>query len=345
MVVRPDGAFHGTIGGGRLEWEALAAARAALSAGRGPARFLDQALGPDLGQCCGGHVRLLVETFGREDLAEVEALAGLEAEGPFEARCALDAGGRVVRAAGAPVSSPRGRGEGSGCGPAAGASPKGEGEGVFQDGVTPETPPHLRAAALASAPGKGGFGPLPARGERRSTAWTESYGEDRTDLLLFGAGHVGRALVLALAPLPFRVRWIDTRPDAFPGAVPPNAVPVRADAPEAEIAAAPAGALILVMTHDHPLDLAITAAALARPDLPFVGLIGSATKRARFERRFRELGLAAERVAGLACPIGLPGIAGKEPAVIAAATAAQLLAERERTIARNGGTAFIRRTG
>ncbi len=290
MVVRPDGAFHGTIGGGRLEWEALAAARAALSAGRGPARFLDQALGPDLGQCCGGHVRLLVETFGREDLAEVEALAGLEAAGPFEARCALGAGGRVVRTAGAPVSSPRGRGEGD-------------------------------------------------------AAWTESYGEDRTDLLLFGAGHVGRALVLALAPLPFRVRWIDTRPDAFPGAVPPNAVPVRTEAPEAEIAAAPAGAFVLVMTHDHPLDLAITAAALARPDLPFVGLIGSATKRARFERRFRELGLPPERVAGLACPIGLPGIAGKEPAVIAAATAAQLLAERERTIARNGGTAFILRTG
>ncbi len=83
------------------------------------------------------------------------------------------------------------------------------------------------------------------------------------------------------------------------------------------------------MTHDHPLDLAITAEALAR-GFPFVGLIGSKTKRARFEKRFRALGIAAERVRALACPIGVPQIRGKEPAVIAASVAAQLLAERER---------------
>ncbi|HYF55532.1 MAG TPA: xanthine dehydrogenase accessory protein XdhC [Salinarimonas sp.] len=275
MVVRPDGAFHGTIGGGRLEWEALAAAGEALGRGRGPARFHDRALGPDLGQCCGGHVRLLVETFGVEDLEAVEALAALEADGAFEVVCRLDGEGRVARTALPEVSS---------------------------EGAT-------------TTPGG---------------SWLEGLGERRTPLLLFGAGHVGRALVLALAPLPFRVRWIDTRPDAFPAAMPGNAVPVRAEAPEAEIAAAPAGAFVLVMTHDHPLDLAITAAALARPDLPFVGLIGSATKRARFERRFRELGLAPERIAALACPIGIAGVAGKEPAVIAAATAAQVLLERER---------------
>jgi xanthine dehydrogenase accessory factor len=136
--------------------------------------------------------------------------------------------------------------------------------------------------------------------------------------------------VLALAPLPFAVRWIDGRADAFPAHVPANARPIRVPDPPAEVDAASPGALVLVMTHDHALDLAVTAAALRRSDLPFVGLIGSSTKRARFERRFREIGLSPARVAALRCPIGLPGIVGKEPAVIAASVAAQLLRERSR---------------
>jgi xanthine dehydrogenase accessory factor len=83
-----------------------------------------------------------------------------------------------------------------------------------------------------------------------------------------------------------------------------------------------------VMTHEHALDLALTAAALARADLPYVGLIGSASKRARFEKRFREAGIAPERIAALVCPVGVEGVADKEPAVIAAACAAQLLQAR-----------------
>jgi xanthine dehydrogenase accessory factor len=98
--------------------------------------------------------------------------------------------------------------------------------------------------------------------------------------------------------------------------------------PAAEIAEAEPGSLILVMTHDHPLDMAITAAALKR-DFPYVGLIGSATKRARFEKRFRELGLAEETIRSLVCPIGLSGIADKDPAVIAVSVTAQLLQVRE----------------
>ncbi len=98
--------------------------------------------------------------------------------------------------------------------------------------------------------------------------------------------------------------------------------------PEAEIAAAPSEAFVLVMTHDHPLDLAITAAALRR-DFPYVGLIGSASKRARFEKRFREIGIGEDRIAALVCPIGVSGIADKDPAVIAAAVTAELLRLRE----------------
>jgi xanthine dehydrogenase accessory factor len=168
---------------------------------------------------------------------------------------------------------------------------------------------------------------------RRSIApprtWTETYGVARHPVWLFGAGHVGRALVLALAPLPFTVTWCDSRESAFPAHIPANVTPLRHDAPDALVAQIPTGAFVLVMSHSHPIDLAVTAAALARDDLPFVGLIGSKTKRARFEKRYRELGIADTRIAQLSCPIGIAGITDKDPAIIAAATAAQLLALRE----------------
>ncbi len=267
MVVRPDGAFHGTIGGGQLEFRMLDIAREMLSHGRQPARIVDQALGPDLGQCCGGRVKILIETCDRRDLDEIETLAAAEAEGAFEVECRLDQG-RVVR----DMSS--------------------------------------------------------AVGDDKGTQWRETYGEARTPVVLFGAGHVGRALVLALAPLPFSVRWLDDREDAFPAHIPSNAAAIRMQDPAAEIARAAPESLILVMTHDHPLDMAITGAALSR-GFPYVGLIGSATKRARFEKRFRELGLSEARIRALVCPIGLPGIVGKEPAIIAASVAAQLLQIRQ----------------
>jgi xanthine dehydrogenase accessory factor len=164
-------------------------------------------------------------------------------------------------------------------------------------------------------------------------AWRERLGQSLTPVALFGAGHVGRALVLALAPLPFAVRWIDSRENAFPQHIPATVTPVRSTDPEAETARLAVDSLVVVMTHEHPLDLAITAAALTR-GFPFVGLIGSETKRARFERRFRELGIPEERIRSLACPIGLAGIAGKEPAIIAASVVAQLLEVREKNPSR-----------
>lgn len=272
MIVRPDGAFHGSIGGGQLEWRALAAAREALAEGRGPARLIDQALGPDLGQCCGGRVTLSIEVFDARDRRELAALSDAERQGACELHAWPGEDGRVRRAVGPP-------------------------------------PP---AAAKA---------------------WTERFGERATPLLLFGAGHVGRALVLALAPLPFAIRWLDGRDGAFPPHIPANVAPIRTHEPEAELHQALPGSFVVVTTHDHSLDLALTAAALRRDDLPYVGLIGSTTKRARFERRFRELGIPQGRIAALVCPIGLPGIGGKEPAIIAASVAAQLLAERERLVA------------
>jgi len=146
---------------------------------------------------------------------------------------------------------------------------------------------------------------------------------------LFGAGHVGRALVLALAPLPFPVLWIDERAEAFPPVMPGRCRMVLADAPEAEVAALPTGALVAVMTHSHARDLAIVDAALRRVDLPYVGLIGSETKRARFMGRLRQAGHAEAPLKRFVCPIGGRQLADKSPAVIAAAIVVELLAMRE----------------
>ncbi len=144
-------------------------------------------------------------------------------------------------------------------------------------------------------------------------------------LALFGAGHVARALVEVLGPLPRRIDWIDARPDEFPESLPPQvAVHVTANAASI-IPSLPNGCFVLVMTHDHALDLDVTAAALMRPDLPYVGLIGSATKKARFLKRLAAIGLSEAAASRLVCPIGLPGTGGKDPREIALATAAQLL--------------------
>jgi xanthine dehydrogenase accessory factor len=155
-------------------------------------------------------------------------------------------------------------------------------------------------------------------------AWTLP--PPRLQLQLYGAGHVGRAIVQALAPLHVTVDWIDEREDEFPPLPrPPQVRAVAVDAVEDEVRHAPPGAFYLVLTHSHDLDLRITEAILRRGDFGFLGLIGSATKRARFLRRFEDRGLPPDVLARLTCPIGLPGLTGKEPEVLAASVVAQLL--------------------
>jgi len=281
IVLQPDGGFFGTIGGGRLEYEALAVARTALAAGRGEAGFRDWPLGPNLGQCCGGLVRTLTETFDTNDLPMARRLEQAEKLGAFVTASRLGEDGRIAR-----------------------------------------VPVGLGSTAKRVEPT--GF---------KKMSFHEQFGEVMTPVLLFGAGHVGRAVVLALAPLPFAVRWIDSRPDQFPRHVPQNVVTICTDAADRELERAPRDAMIVVMTHSHPLDFDITAAALQRDTFDFVGLIGSETKRARFVNFSRQLGLTGSHIDRLVCPIGIPQIKGKEPAVIAAALVAQLLIVSERASA------------
>ena len=157
----------------------------------------------------------------------------------------------------------------------------------------------------------------------------EQFGDGNRKLYLFGAGHVGRALILALAPLPFDVIWIDPREGAFPSVVPSNVVTIQSENPAAEIADAPSGSFALVMTHSHALDLEIIDAVLRSPRFAYAGLIGSATKRARFSKRLREAGIPDENISAMVCPIGIPSIKSKHPSAIAAATAVQLLERDE----------------
>jgi xanthine dehydrogenase accessory factor len=160
--------------------------------------------------------------------------------------------------------------------------------------------------------------------ESRPAEWSGP--EPRFMLQLYGAGHVGRAIVSLLEGIPCRVQWIDERADQFPAE--PSAAHIErlcVEPVEAEVSQAPPGAFHLVLTHSHDLDLAITQAVLKRGDFGWLGLIGSKTKRQRFLHRLQQRGVTPEALARLTCPIGLPGIAGKEPEVIAVAVVAQLL--------------------
>ena len=154
-------------------------------------------------------------------------------------------------------------------------------------------------------------------------------------VLIYGGGHVGTALARALAPLPFAVRWVDARLDGFPAEIPAGVETVETPLPEAEAKAAPGDALHVVLTHSHALDLEIIAAVLERGEFGFLGVIGSATKKALFLRRLRERGIAENRLARLTCPIGVPGVRDKRPEVIAASVAVQLLQVAHTAVQKN----------
>ena len=162
----------------------------------------------------------------------------------------------------------------------------------------------------------------------------ETMEDKRQPLYLFGAGHVGQALVRILEGLPFRITWIDSRADQFPDDT-RGLETLVVEKPEHAVAGAPKGAFYLVMTHDHGQDLEITAAILARGDAAYAGVIGSDTKRARFEKRLKERGINLKEIDNLVCPIGIDGITGKRPVEVALAVAAEVQVTHEALSAGN----------
>ena len=168
--------------------------------------------------------------------------------------------------------------------------------------------------------------PLLVRGPKGEPAWfIEPLARTIHRLHIYGAGHVGRAIVRVLEDLPFAVTWVDTSAGRFPERIPAHAKAEVAPDPAAFAGGVAADAFHLVLTYSHALDLAICHSLLRRGDFRFLGLIGSATKRARFLKRLAELGIGEARLKRLICPIGVPGIGGKEPAMIALSVAAQLV--------------------
>jgi xanthine dehydrogenase accessory factor len=275
MLVGPD-CLHGTIGGGRLEWEALVAARALLARADTPqVQVREWVLGPELGQCCGGRVSLWIERLNSTSLPALRAtLLALRNAGGVRLSSSVDAGGELRREV-VPLR----------------ASLSG------------------RAFALDAA----------------QRVLVETLVAEERPLLLFGAGHVGQAIVRVLDEVPgFELRWYDTRDQVAGLPAPPVRHSVTAD-PVSIAAAAPPGSLVLVMTHDHALDYELCSATLARGEAAWVGLIASRSKAARFRSRLARAGLGTAAARLLCAPIGLPGIAGKSPGIIAVGVVAQLL--------------------
>lgn len=289
-----------TIGGGQLEWVAMARARAQLQADQAPDRHVLQVpLAASLGQCCGGMVHLLFERLRESDrLWLQEARDRLARQETFEREVGLGTEGLPAWVR---LQAPQGGR------PAVGRHPQ------------------ARQLALNDARGCAVF-----------TDYMAPYGRH---VVLFGAGHVGRALVQILQTLPCQVTWVDARDELFPADVAPQVRIEATDIPEAVIDEAPAGSYFLVMTHDHALDQRLCEYLMRRNDFAYCGLIGSATKWHRFEQRFRAKGIAAERQRRITCPVGAPGIVGKQPEVIAVAVAAQLLQLWSRNAAAGGAAA------
>ena len=297
MLVTAD-TCHGTIGGGHLEYQAISIARQVLPLASRELRVERFALGARVGQCCGGVVYLSFEYIASERpdwLVELEKLRN--ADKPAVLVSWLQAekcnGSRLIVSDDSCV-------------------------GVFAD----ETRQRKAVACALDLLSRS----APAHVVQNEALLYEKVGSPALHIAVFGAGHVGRALVSVLSNLPCRVHWFDSREAQFPDHLANPVCATVVDHPEHEVDELPGGTYVVVMTHSHSLDQAICERMLCRADLAWYGLIGSVTKRRQFEKRLLARGLSRAMLERLVCPIGVDGITGKHPAEIAIAVAAQVLA-------------------
>lgn len=283
-------AIAGSIGGGRLEQLATEAARDMLTGEDvRKDRILDLPLGPELAQCCGGRVDILISKLSESDFGQFRQLNNIDKDTLLITEWQeTQSQRRILNGASLP------------------------------DHVSPA----VRQAAERCRERPGTEIVFAS-----DTAFTlvQSLREEEFDVVLFGAGHVGRKVVEALSPLPCHLTWIDEREAEFPSDIPANVARIVSSNPMGQVPLLPAGAFHLVMTHSHQRDLEICEALLRRNDAAYIGLIGSATKKAKFRKRLALRGYSDQQTARIICPIGLVGLSGKRPAEIAASVAADIL--------------------
>jgi xanthine dehydrogenase accessory factor len=303
LVVTVERTF-GTVGGGELEHQTIGIAREMLHAPqqRRTQRF---ALGASSGQICGGAAELLFARVAA-GAAWVRELAAWHEQGldcviamPMSddgAECLLVSADRVWGSLGDPALDQRATAS-------ARALLKGD-----------ATAPSLAVEKISA-----------------EAFLFERIAAANFRVVLFGAGHVGRAIARILGSLPCTVTWVDSRADQFPERAPDNVRARHTETPIDEVDRASPGSYFIVTTHSHALDFELVTAILARNDSAYCGMIGSATKRRSFDNALAKRDLPADALDRLTCPIGIASLKGKEPATIAIAVAAQLLELRERT--------------
>jgi xanthine dehydrogenase accessory factor len=284
----------GTIGGGQLEWQAVAAARALLDPAREPAQLQHFTLATDLGQCCGGVVDVWLERYTHESRGPLRRAQAASARGAALWRGAL-------------------RGA------------------VLEHEVLIEADAAAHAAALLRAPRAAAVPQLSVEADGQ-VVLLERLDEILPALWIYGAGHVGQALARIAADLPVRLTWIDPRGALLPAVHGREATVLEIADPAPSVARAPAGTYFVVLTHSHSLDYQLCREILKRADQAWIGVIGSRSKAARFRSRLLREGFSAAAVAQLVCPMGVPGIASKWPAAIAVSVATQLLAAMSRPV-------------
>lgn len=314
MLVWADEGQHGgqsgTIGGGALEWQAIARARALLAEHRSP-HLPSEWRGGQAGDCCAAPLRVGEggegeggggEEIGGEEIGATGRLALHHiALGPALGQCC---GGAVTLLTEVYTCAP-------------------PGTNIVARSVDGRNMPLAVKRLLSKARGEGA---LPA--PQLLQGWfIEPLARPTRHLWIWGAGHVGRALVDVLAPLPgLAITWVDTAPDRFPPGIPANVRALPVPQPEAAVALAPPDAEHLILTYSHALDLALCHHLLTQ-GFTSAGLIGSATKWARFRSRLTALGHSSAAIDRITCPIGNPAL-GKHPHSVAIGVAARLLQPR-----------------
>ena len=287
----------GTIGGGQLEYQSTRAAVEMLDDQQTTLRSFP--LGASMGQCCGGVVEILFEPIAAGMpgwLRDIAALHGQSEPAIIATRISRSNPAKLIVTA----------------------------TEIF--GVDAQ---QADASLVSKARQLLADNPVTTRDVQ------ELYDPivvSDLNIAVFGAGHVGTAVVSALADLDCNIRWLDSRQKMF-RKVPANVRAIVAADPALEVAAMPADSYYLVMTHSHAMDFDICDRILQRRDARYCGLIGSTSKRRRFKKRYRQQGMPQSVIDQLICPIGVDGISGKKPAEIAVAAAAEILKVRERAVA------------